>query len=287
MVRDDRFYAFIAARTSRSRSDIRRICFHKRWLKVIGCLAAILFCAALYGFYGLTQQAAHLQVERENERLRLENERQRQQLNQLNNRVEAVEDATRRLAEISGVEHGQHNQQMNLRGSGGPSVPLDDVTATEIEDKTRHLEQNLRTYETLLRARAMTPSIWPVLGELNDRFGGRRNPFGDSSSEFHTGLDIGATPGTPVMAAASGTVIFAGWRSGYGQLVEVDHGNGLTTRYGHLSRIGVAAGQTLSRGETVGSVGSTGRSTGPHLHYEVRIYDQPVNPKRYLPINAE
>jgi murein DD-endopeptidase MepM/ murein hydrolase activator NlpD len=88
--------------------------------------------------------------------------------------------------------------------------------------------------------------------------------------------------GAPIVAGASGKVSFVGWQNGYGQLIVIDHGGGLTTRYGHLSHIDVKLGQTLSRGEFIGRVGSTGRSTGPHLHYEVRINDQAVNPLQYL-----
>jgi murein DD-endopeptidase MepM/ murein hydrolase activator NlpD len=278
MVRDDRLYAFIVAHTSRSRSNIRRICVHKRWLKVSAFLVAVILCGAVYGLYGLTQQAIHLRIERENERLRGENEKQRQQLNNLNRRIEAVEDTSRRLAEMSGVVSDEHTEP---RGAGGPALPLDSVTV--IEDRTNHLEQELRTFEEVIRERATIPSIWPVEGRLESGFGGRRNPFGGDSFEFHTGQDIDAEYGTPVMAAANGTVIFVGWQNGYGQLVIIDHGDGLTTRYGHLSQLDATVGQSIARGTVVGRVGSTGRSTGPHLHYEVRINDHPVNPRQYLP----
>lgn len=283
MVRDDRLYAFIVARTNRSRARIRRISIDKRWMKVLAACGVVIIIAALYGFYGLTQHLLHLRIERENQALRVENEKQRQQLNNLNQRVEAVEESTRRLAEISGVEHEQQQQQQqtSTHGAGGPAVPLDDAAA--LADKTMHLEEQLRTYEVALRERAMTPSIWPVTGELTDGFGGRRNPFGGSSSEFHTGQDIATLTGTPVAAAANGTVIFAGCQNGYGQIVIIDHGGGLTTRYGHLSKIEAMVGQSISRGEVLGRVGSTGRSTGPHLHYEVRINDEPVDPMPYLP----
>lgn len=132
-------------------------------------------------------------------------------------------------------------------------------------------------------ALANTPSIWPVVGPLRSGFGGRSDPFGGSSFEFHKGQDISAPWGTPVVATANGIVVIAGWLRGYGWVVYVDHGNGLSTRYGHLSRIDVAVGQTLKRGEQLGLVGSTGRSTGPHLHYEVRINGQAINPIPYLP----
>lgn len=282
MVRDDRLYAFIVARTNSSRARIRRIRVHKRTLKALTVFGIMALCAALYGFYGLTQQVIHVRIERENERLRAENERQRRQLNNLNQRIEAVEDNARRLAEISGVQSG--NQQTEERGAGGPEILLDSLPSLiAVEYKTDNLERELKSYEELLKRRNTTPSIWPVAGELTDGFGGRRNPFGGSGSEFHTGQDISTLWGTPVMAAAKGTVIFAGWQNGYGQIVIVDHGNGVTTRYGHLSDVEVEVGQQLARGDQLGRVGSTGRSTGPHLHYEVRINDEPVNPLQYLP----
>jgi murein DD-endopeptidase MepM/ murein hydrolase activator NlpD len=282
-VRDERCYAFIVPPTSRSRSQIRRISLPTRWLKLSAALTLVVFCAALYGFYGLTQQAMHLRVKRENERLRAENEKQRQQLNNLNQRVEAVEDASRRLAEMSGVNHDA--QPASEHGAGGPEISINNAAA--IEDKAAHVEQALRIYEAALRERAVRPSIWPVTGELTDNFGGRHNPFGGYSFEFHTGQDIATAWGTPVAAAANGTVTFAGWQNGYGQIVVIDHGDGLTTRYGHLSRIDVAVGQNITRGDLLGNVGSTGRSTGPHLHYEVRINDEPVDPMQYLPHDAE
>jgi murein DD-endopeptidase MepM/ murein hydrolase activator NlpD len=127
------------------------------------------------------------------------------------------------------------------------------------------------------------PSIWPVAGAMRGGYGVRRNPFGGRSSEFHKGQDISAPMGTPVIATADGVVTIAGRLRGYGNVVYLDHGNGLTTRYGHLSQIDVVVGQTIQRGSQLGLVGSTGRSTGPHLHYEVRVEGQPIDPLPYLP----
>src|SRR6266550_4081971 len=121
MVQDERFYAFIISYTSRSRSQIRRVCLHKKWLKRSAALALVLMGSAFYGFYGLTQQAAHLRIERENLRLRAETERQRQELNELNERVQAVEDTSRKLAEKSGVVNSDDS---HLHGSGGPAIAL-------------------------------------------------------------------------------------------------------------------------------------------------------------------
>lgn len=277
MARDDRFYAFIIPHTSRSRARIRRICVEKKWLKLFAVMAATFFVCCLCGLYGLTQQVQHFRIEAENQRLRAETEKQRHELNKLSNRVEAVEDTSRKLAEKSGVVN-----ENNLPGTGGPAMPLDRESLTALEEKMTHIEKDLHAYEAVMRARGYTPYVWPVVGKLESGFGGRRNPFGGGSYEFHTGQDIDAPWGAPVIAGATGKVSFVGWQNGYGQLVVIDHGGGLTTRYGHLSHIGVSQGATVRRGEFVGKVGSTGRSTGPHLHYEVRIDDEPVNPLQYL-----
>lgn len=279
MVRDDRLYAFIIGQTSRSRARIRRISVHKRWLKFSAFIAVAVCGIAIYGLYALTQHISHLRVDQENAQLRVENEKQRQQLKELNHRVDAVEDTSRRLTEMSGVDH---DQPVVLNGAGGPFIPLDEATA--VEYKTRHLEQELSACETFIRSRAVTPSTWPVEGRLTDGFGDRRNPFGGYSSEFHAGQDIATLFGTPVTATANGVVTFIGFQNGYGQLVVIDHGGGLTTRYGHLSHIDTEVGQNITRGDLVGRVGSSGRSTGPHLHYEIRINDEPVDPRSYLPI---
>lgn len=280
MNRDERFYAFIVSTTSRSRSYVRRFYVHTRWVKATALVVAFLCCAAAYGVYGLTQQALHLRIEQENDRLRLENERQRQQLQKLENRVDAIEDASRRLSEMSGVS-GEEEEGTSPHGAGGPA--LDPASVELLELRAARLEMDLQVYEAALKERARVPSIWPVEGESTDSFGVRGNPFGGGSAEFHPGQDIAAPRGTPVFAPADGKVVEAGWKNGYGQTVVLDHGNGLTTRYGHLSKIEVAAGQELKRGEELGQVGSTGRSTGPHLHYEVRIGDLPVSPLHYLP----
>ena len=278
MARDDRFYAFIIAHTSRSRSRIQRIRIDKKALRIFGVVAVVMVAGLLYGLYGLTQQAAHLRTEFENQLLRTENDIQRQELNRLSNRVEAVEDTSRKLAEKSGVV----NQGSGMPGSGGPSLPLDEIGLAALQAKMSRLEKEMRSYEAVLRERGYTPSIWPVDGKLESGFGGRSNPFGGSGYEFHSGQDIDAPWGASVVAGANGDVSFVGWQNGYGQLVVIDHGGGLTTRYGHLSHIDVGQGESVTRGQFIGRVGSTGRSTGPHLHYEVRINDEPVDPLQYL-----
>jgi murein DD-endopeptidase MepM/ murein hydrolase activator NlpD len=125
------------------------------------------------------------------------------------------------------------------------------------------------------------PSGWPVTGRLMDGFGKRMDPFSGEGA-MHTGVDITAPMGTPIKATADGIVMFANWNYGYGRCVIVDHGNGYQTLYGHMSHIDVIDGQEIRQGETVGLVGSSGRSTGTHVHYEVRVHSTPVNPYKFL-----
>jgi len=125
------------------------------------------------------------------------------------------------------------------------------------------------------------PSLWPVEGPITGPFGERTDPF-NGEGAFHCGVDISASFGQPVIAPAEGMVVFADLRSGYGRAITIDHGHGISTRYGHLASFAVAPGQQVHRGDTIGYVGLSGRSTGPHLHYEVRINDTPVNPHKFL-----
>ena len=183
MAREDRFYAFIIAHTSRSRARVQRIRVEKRSVTIF-CAALLLLAVGLfYGLYGLTQQAAHLRTRFENQRLRAENERQRQELENLNNRVEKVEDTSRKLAEKSGVVE----QTPILPGSGGPALPMDEMALATLMAKMGRLEEDLRSYEAILRQRGYTPTLWPVDGTLEGGFGGRRNPFGGLGYEFHSG----------------------------------------------------------------------------------------------------
>ncbi len=126
-----------------------------------------------------------------------------------------------------------------------------------------------------------TPSIWPVQGIITAGFGQRMDPF-TGEGAFHTGVDIAAPVGTPVRAAADGILFHAGPDAAYGNEALIDHGYGLTTKYGHLSTLSVVVGQEVRRGQIIGTVGMTGRTTGPHLHYEVLVHGTPVNPARYL-----
>ncbi len=128
---------------------------------------------------------------------------------------------------------------------------------------------------------ANAPTLWPVIGPITGAFGERIDPF-NGEGAFHSGVDISCRYGEPVLAPADGTVSYADFYNGYGRMIEIVHGGGISTRYGHLSGLAVIDGQSVRKGQVIGYVGMSGRSTGSHLHYEVRIHDTPVNPHKFL-----
>jgi murein DD-endopeptidase MepM/ murein hydrolase activator NlpD len=143
------------------------------------------------------------------------------------------------------------------------------------------LQMLIEYFEDKRSLYASTPSVWPVRGWVTSPFGNRTSPF-SGILKFHEGMDIAAQTGTPVVAPADGVVIKAGFGSGYGNMVELSHGYGIKTIFAHNSRLNVKAGQRVKRGDVISYVGDSGSSTGPHLHYEVRVNGLPVNPVRYL-----
>jgi murein DD-endopeptidase MepM/ murein hydrolase activator NlpD len=175
-----------------------------------------------------------------------------------------------------------------LPASGGPFVPVPLPSESQSFERALTRVNIARAYADKLSATLVrVPVREPVTGEIDfsSPFGVRVDPFLHVPA-MHTGIDFRGTFGEPIHATAAGTVTSAGWSGGYGQMVEVDHGNGLATRYGHLSEIDVKVGQSIRIGQVVGRLGSTGRSTGPHLHYETRVDGEPVDPQKFLKAGA-
>ena len=169
-------------------------------------------------------------------------------------------------------------------GVGGPFIPVKlPADAGAFERQLYRINVTRAQVDRLNRTLALVPYRKPVIGEVEftSGFGIRSDPFLGRPA-MHTGLDFRAQTGDPVRATANGKVASAGWAGGYGRMVEIDHGNGLSTRYGHLSEIGVKVGDAIKIGQVIGAVGSTGRSTGPHLHYETRIDGEAVDPQKFL-----
>jgi hypothetical protein len=187
------------------------------------------------------------------------------------------------LADIR-ASTGRHMKVAPPPAIGGPFVPLKLKSDTSTFDRMLERVALARDdAQRLDRTLVTLPYRKPLPGDIDvtSGFGVRADPFYHAPG-MHTGMDMRGAIGEGVHATAAGTVVTAGWSGGYGNMVEIDHGNGLSTRYGHLSQILVKAGQTVSPGQIIGRVGSTGRSTGPHLHYETRIDGEPVDPDKFL-----
>lgn len=169
---------------------------------------------------------------------------------------------------------------------GGPLIPFSASRDSAIDPRFQRLGLSLARMSTLERGLAGIPSYLPASLEfISSGFGYRADPF-TGSGAFHAGLDFRGPYGAPIYAAAHGRISFVGIRQGYGNCIEIDHGNGLLTRYAHMSAFRASLGQSVSPGDVIGAIGSSGRSTGPHLHFEVRINDQPVNPRPFLEARA-
>ena len=245
--------------------------------------------------------ASYSQLQAENLGLKIDNKNLEVSTRQLNTKIESLEAVSDRIQDL--MQSDTWNKRFGLLDTGGIGGAIEEYpTAAMIEaslnlrdnidlvrDRTSELEIHLRLVEQVAEHRLgklmLTPSAWPVYGPVRSSYGNRRDPF-NGRMETHRGLDIGGLYGSIIKAPANGRVLYARLKSAYGNLIVIDHGRGITTRYGHLSRFAVSVGDQVQKGDLIGYVGNTGRSTGPHLHYEVRLNDRPVNPRNYLPTNT-
>lgn len=198
-------------------------------------------------------------------------------------RLTRFADARARRAEAAMRKLNLDPKFMSRQTREAMGGPFEAISGGEdIDPRFERLGLSLARMAVLERAMDGIPQVVPASVEnITSGFGYRRDPF-NGHAAMHAGLDFKGAIGSPIFAAAEGRVTFAGWKSGYGQAIEITHGNGMLTRYAHLSRIGVKVGQDVDAGDTIGGLGNTGRSTGPHLHFEVRINDRAVNPRPFL-----
>ena len=205
-----------------------------------------------------------------------------------------IEAQVREQMKKSGMElPGKSEPSAENGGKGGPSkTKVSDVVVLQEQNALLHknLQASTQDWDNLLTSikaenyrNEVTPNLWPLDGGyISSDFGGRANPFDGYSSDYHPGIDIAANYGTPIYASAAGYVQRAGWYGGYGKYIKISHDYGYATAYGHLSSIEISAGDYVSKGQLIGYVGSTGYSTGPHLHFEVLHYGKQVNPRRLI-----
>ena len=204
----------------------------------------------------------------------------------LNTLEESFDAKARRMRNVLadlGLDLSKIAPALPARASGGPFVPASASVISGFDRQLYRIKLVRGQVERLTRTLSVVPIRKPMMGELDSTsgFGMRTDPF-IRAPAMHTGLDFRADTGEPARATAAGTITMAGVNGGYGKMVEVDHGNGFATRYAHLSAIDVEVGQTVRIGQIVGKVGSTGRSTGPHLHYETRVDSDPIDPQKFL-----
>jgi murein DD-endopeptidase MepM/ murein hydrolase activator NlpD len=296
-----RRYSIVLA--DRSTGVVRRFTISLR--PTLATITAVLALPILIGLGARwSAQSAISDLERSSTLLQIENGNYREATGQLASQIaslqSAVDDLGARAAVDPSVGRAMEKLPANVksRAMGGSAAAMDlagpvlgdafgapNNTFGTLRDLLGSLETRLNSMRSGVERRralaAATPSIWPVAGWLSSSFGSRRDPF-TGGPDFHPGLDISADYGQPVHATADGEITTAGPTGNYGNLIVVEHGYGIVTRYGHLSRIAVTNGGQVSRGDVIGYVGSTGRSTSPHLHYEILVNGQLTNPLKLL-----
>lgn len=263
-----------------ARARFRKLTVSTRFLGLWAAAAAILLVAAVaFGwtyFASARRDRQYRLAMAENARLRSTTAVLHEKLNGMSRQLSDFESRTRRLAIVAGLSDAVRG------GVGGPGTT---ERSRGFADQSALLSSRLSMLESQFSRRsaliASTPTVWPVHGAVNSGFGVRPDPF-TGLPAIHEGVDISTARSQPVLATADGTVLHSGWAGEYGKAIEIGHGDRYQTLYGHLEALLVEEGQTVRRGDRVGLVGTTGRSTAPHLHYEVRVDGRAVNPLEYI-----
>ena len=277
-----------------ARAKFRKLKVSHRFLfTVLSVVTSSLCLSSFFSvqyFTSLSQSHELNNLRHENRELQTANEQFSRSVESLRTQLRTVEDRTHKLAIVAGIsalDDGSQGGVGGLRPADlGDNPYRDDLDKMSL--RSRQINKDLSVLEQKFVAQSQllssTPSIAPVHGILTDGFGGRSDPF-TGEPGTHNAIDISSAVGQAVRSPADGIVVKAEWANGYGNVIYLSHGFGFSTRYGHLSSFAVRPGQRIKRGDIVGYVGSTGRSTGPHLHYEVRLNNVPVNPLEYI-LNA-
>ncbi|OJH41606.1 M23 family metallopeptidase [Cystobacter ferrugineus] len=265
-------------------------------------LAGVALGASLHYFQVARDAAENRILREENLTLRTQLKSVRERIEHIGSTLDRVERFDQKLRAITLLSDPQRNLAMGpVEREPGVGAPVAETQFTELtslespkslpgkldrlsaeatrqEQSLQELQAYFQDQKSLL---ASTPSVWPTRGWVTSDFGQRLDPY-TAERVGHAGMDIAAPHGKPVDAPSDGTVVFAGLEGGYGNVIVIDHGYGIKTRFGHLSKILVKAGDRVKRGMQIANVGNTGRSTGPHLHYEVRVNGIPQNPRKFI-----
>jgi murein DD-endopeptidase MepM/ murein hydrolase activator NlpD len=287
-------------------APVKRYTIQRSWLVQVGMglmLVVGLGVGASIHYFQVAADASENRILREeNLTLRSQLKSVRERIEHIGSTLDRVERFDQKLRAVTLLSDPQRNLAMGpTEPEAGTTAPATDTQFTQLTttetpkvllgrldklsaEATRQ-EQSLQELQAYFQDQksmlASTPSVWPARGWVTSDFGQRLDPY-TAERVMHAGLDIAAPHGKEVFAPSDGTVVFAGLEGGYGNVVVIDHGYGIKTRYGHLSKLTVKAGDRVRRGSLIAAVGNTGRSTGPHLHYEVRVNGIPQNPRKFI-----
>lgn len=276
---------FVVELLHSSHGRFKRIQISYKSLAVFGCTfigVAVLVLGLFSSYLEMAWKVSHYnQLSANFERLRNRYQDLQRVSRQHNDQLASLETLAGEVSVAYGLNEPQAGLRSGANEANRPGAPgVKESIAQYNFLKAANFDSIYHHYAFRWQSHGQ-PSLWPVNGVLSSSFGGRSDPF-SGEGVFHTGVDLVAAPGTPVHATADGVIDSAAWAGDYGKLIVVDHGNGLQTYYAHLSRLLVAPGQEVLRGQVIGLSGETGRVTGPHMHYEVRVRGTPVNPYKYL-----
>ncbi|MDH5405413.1 MAG: M23 family metallopeptidase [Candidatus Aminicenantes bacterium] len=287
-----RFYTIIIVPHAAAKFRQIKIPHHRLVLISVICFFVIISIGFFaYNYVHLSARVGELDsLLLENARLKNENAEYKVSTDIISQKIAEFDDYRKKLNTIAGIqpppEGGEYGGVGNLDDvQQSPATRALKHNLPSLQQQVKDMDKNFQLlmdhYENLSLLLASTPSIWPVRGYLSGFFRYRTDPFTGHNS-FHQGIDISTPLGKPVIAPADGIVISASQNKGYGNIVVIKHRFGYTTRYGHLSKFAVRRGQEVKRGDVIGYIGQSGKATGPHLHYEVRINNKSVNPLNYI-----
>jgi murein DD-endopeptidase MepM/ murein hydrolase activator NlpD len=216
-------------------------------------------------------------------KLKSQTEELRQKTNEVEDKLEEIDKLQRKLEKMAGLKSPSRGGNISREIKPETLDPKDGMAALKetLEDKERELEIFIQDLEERFEYLEHIPDLWPAKGKFTSNFGSRKNPFGRGIG-FHQGIDIANSSGTNILAAGKGVVTFSGTKNGYGKVIIIKHGYGYETLYGHNQTLLVDVGDKVDKGQIIGKMGSTGRSTGPHLHFEIHKDGEPIDPLRVL-----
>jgi murein DD-endopeptidase MepM/ murein hydrolase activator NlpD len=279
-------------------SKVRRYTFPKILLRYLGYLSLVVLFVSIYLLYnyvdmkGKVWELDSLRKEAESQRIMIQSfasglvdvKKQMERIRAMDLKLKHLTGSYRRSGQGGSPATGERLKDLGATKQEGDLKQIHNelnILKEEASGRETSLQRLLEFFDGYRYRKSSSPSLWPVKGLITSSFGYRESPF-SGNKEFHSGIDISCAIGTSVLAPADGFVSYIGYNEGLGRFLELDHGYGITTIYGHLSKTAVEVGKKVTRGQVIGHCGSSGTTTGPHLHYEVRLHGAPINPFKFI-----